>query len=56
MPFRLGPTELIVLLIVVLLVFGPGRISKIFGEIGSGIRNFRKGLGPRQEEDAVEQE
>ena len=45
MPFSLGPTELIIVLVIVLVLFGVGRISKIAGEMGSGIRAFRKGLG-----------
>ena len=40
----LGWPELIVLLVIVLLVFGVGRISKIAGELGSGIRAFKEGL------------
>jgi sec-independent protein translocase protein TatA len=44
MPFRLGPTELIIILVIVLLLFGVGRIGKIAGELGSGIRSFREGL------------
>ena len=43
-----GP-ELIIILVIVLLVFGVGRISKIAGELGSGIRAFREGL--KDEED-----
>ncbi len=41
---RLGPTELIIILVIVLLLFGVGRIGKIAGELGSGIRAFREGL------------
>ncbi|MGA9532540.1 MAG: twin-arginine translocase TatA/TatE family subunit [Anaerolineales bacterium] len=41
---NLGPFELIIILVVVLLVFGVGRLSKIGGEMGSAIREFRKGL------------
>lgn len=41
---RLGPTELIIILVIVLLVFGVGRIGKIAGELGGGIRAFRDGL------------
>lgn len=41
---NLGPVELIIILVVVLLVFGVGRLSKIGGEMGSAIREFRKGL------------
>jgi sec-independent protein translocase protein TatA len=40
----LGPTELIIILVIILVLFGVGRISKISGELGSGIRAFREGL------------
>ncbi len=39
-----GPTELIIILLIVVVLFGVGRISKIAGELGSGIRSFREGL------------
>jgi sec-independent protein translocase protein TatA len=51
---RLGPFEIIAILVVVLLLFGPGRIGKIAGEIGQGIRNFRDGLGAKKEDDPQE--
>lgn len=51
MPFRLGPTELIIILVIIILLFGVGRISKISGEMGSAIRNFRKGLNPEEEQN-----
>jgi len=41
---NLGPTELIIILAIVLLLFGVGRVSKIGGEMGSAVANFRKGL------------
>lgn len=40
----IGAPELIIILVVILLIFGPGRIAKIAGELGSSIRNFREGL------------
>ena len=40
----LGGGELIIILIIVLLLFGVGRVSKIGGELGSAVANFRKGL------------
>lgn len=49
---RLGPTELIIILLIVVLLFGVGRISKISGELGSGIRAFRKGLEGDEEKKA----
>jgi sec-independent protein translocase protein TatA len=48
---RLGPTELIIILIIVVLVFGPGRIGKIAGEIGKGIKSFRDGLSDEKKDD-----
>lgn len=39
-----GFPELLIILVVVLLIFGPGRIGKIAGELGSGIRAFKDGL------------
>jgi sec-independent protein translocase protein TatA len=51
---KLGWPELIILLVIVLLVFGVGRIGKIAGELGSGIRAFKEGLSgekDKQEED-----
>lgn len=46
----LGPTELIIILIIVILLFGVGRIGKIAGELGGGIRAFREGLKGDEEE------
>ena len=44
MPNWLGGPELIIILVIVLLIFGVGRIGKIGGELGKGIREFRKGI------------
>ena len=44
MPFRLGGPELIIILVIVLLIFGVGRVGKIGGELGKGIKEFRKSL------------
>ena len=43
--------EWIVILVIVLLLFGPGRIGKIAGELGRGIKAFREGLGKDQPDD-----
>lgn len=53
----LGPTELIIILVIVVILFGVGRIGKIAGEMGSGIRSFREGLkGDDEEEETTETE
>ena len=48
---RLGPMELIILLVIVVLLFGPGRIGKIAGELGKGIKSVREGLGGEKKDD-----
>jgi len=45
----LGAPELIIILIIILLLFGPGRIGKVAGELGKGIKNFRDGLGGKDD-------
>jgi sec-independent protein translocase protein TatA len=53
---NLGTTELIIILIIVLLVFGVGRVSKIGAELGQGIREFRKGIAEEIEKDDQEKQ
>ncbi|MEY2818443.1 MAG: twin-arginine translocase TatA/TatE family subunit [Chloroflexota bacterium] len=43
-------TEWIVILLIVILVFGPGRIGKVAGEIGKSIKSFREGLSGGEDE------
>ncbi len=40
----LGPTELIIILLIVAVLFGPGRIANLGGELGKAIHEFRKGI------------
>jgi sec-independent protein translocase protein TatA len=49
MPIRLGTPELLILLVIVLLLFGVGRIGKIASELGRGIREFRQGISDEGE-------
>ncbi len=51
-----GWPELIIILVIVLLLFGVGRIGKIAGEMGKGIRSFKEGLqGDDKEKDKKEE-
>lgn len=45
----IGVPELLIILVVVLLLFGPGRIARTAGELGKGLRAFRDGLSGNQE-------
>ncbi len=44
-----GIPELLIILVIIILLFGPGRIGKIAGELGKGIKNFRDGLSGKDE-------
>jgi len=48
---HLGWLEIVGVLLIVIIIFGVGRISKIGSEFGKGIRNFREGLKGDQVED-----
>lgn len=47
--FHLGTTELIIILVLVIVLFGAGRIGKIAGELGKGVRDFQSGLKGEEE-------
>lgn len=38
---EIGLPELLIILVIILLLFGPGRIAKTMGELGSGLRSFK---------------
>ena len=42
MPFNLGPTELIIVLVIVMILFGVGKLPEIGGAVGKAIREFRE--------------
>lgn len=51
MPFNLGTPELLILLVIVMILFGVGRIGKLGAEFGKGIRELRRGLAGDDEAD-----
>ena len=44
MPFRIGVPELIILMVVVMMVFGVGRLPQVSGTIGKALREFRSAV------------
>ena len=52
--FGLGTTELIIILILVLVIFGAGKLPQVGGALGKGLRNFKSGIKDSDQEDAVE--
>lgn len=53
---RFGTWEIIIVLVIVLLVFGPGRITKVASEMGKGIKAFKDGLNEDKPEDEETEE
>ena len=45
-----GAPELLIVLVIVLLIFGVGRLTRVGGELGRGIREFRKGIRGEDED------
>jgi sec-independent protein translocase protein TatA len=48
---RLGLPELLILLVIVIVLFGPGRFGKVLGELGSGLKSFKDNLSSEKKED-----
>jgi sec-independent protein translocase protein TatA len=42
--FGLGTQELLIILVLVLVIFGAGKLPQVGGALGKGIRNFKKGI------------
>ncbi|MCX6064705.1 MAG: twin-arginine translocase TatA/TatE family subunit [Chloroflexi bacterium] len=49
--FGFGTTELIIVLVIVILLFGVGRIGKIAGELGKGVHDFQNAFKADPEKD-----
>jgi sec-independent protein translocase protein TatA len=42
--FGLGTTELIIILVLVMIIFGAGKLPQVGGALGKGLRNFKDGV------------
>ena len=49
----IGWPELLIVLVVVILIFGPGRLAKTMAELGKGIRSFRDTFSSEEHSDSV---
>ncbi len=48
--FGLGTTELIIILVLVMIIFGAGKLPQVGGALGKGLRNFKDGVKEADEE------
>jgi sec-independent protein translocase protein TatA len=51
-----GPTELILILVIIVIFFGVGRLPEVFGAVGKGLREFRKAATDENREDKTASE
>ncbi|MDT8419850.1 MAG: twin-arginine translocase TatA/TatE family subunit [Desulfuromonadales bacterium] len=42
--FGLGTQELLIILVLVMIIFGAGKLPQVGGSLGKGLRNFKKGM------------
>jgi sec-independent protein translocase protein TatA len=51
--FGIGMPELLIILVIILIIFGAGKLPEIGGAIGKGIKNFKKATNEPDEIDAA---
>jgi sec-independent protein translocase protein TatA len=51
MPFKLGPLEIGLILVIILVVFGVGKLPQVGAAIGKSIRAFKEGQTGEEEEE-----
>jgi sec-independent protein translocase protein TatA len=44
--FGLGTTEMVIILVLVMIIFGAGKLPQVAGSLGKGLRNFKDGMDP----------
>jgi sec-independent protein translocase protein TatA len=54
MPFGIGATEMIILLVVILVVFGPKRLPEMGRSLGKGMREFKDSISGKDDDDRDE--
>ena len=52
--FGLGTQELLIILVLVMIIFGAGKLPQVGSSLGKGLRNFKKGMNDADEEEIEE--
>jgi len=53
---NLGWTEILIIVVIVVLLFGRGKISGMMGDVAKGIKSFRKGMADEDDSPAKAQD
>ena len=53
MPFGIGVTELVILLVALLVIFGPKRLPEMGRSLGKGMREFKDSIAGKDDDEAV---
>ena len=53
--FGLGTQELLIILVLVMIIFGAGKLPQVGSSLGKGLRNFKKGVSDAEEDDEIEE-
>ena len=53
---QIGPTELIIVLVIVLIIFGPKRLPGLGRQLGSGMREFKESISGKTRDDDEDDE
>jgi sec-independent protein translocase protein TatA len=48
----IGVWQIVLILAIVLIIFGAGKLPKVMGDMGKGIKSFKAGINEKEEEDA----
>ena len=51
----IGPWQIILILVIVLIIFGAGKLPRVAGDLAKGIKNFKKGMNEDDKAETAEE-
>ena len=50
----IGVWQVVLILVIVLIIFGAGKLPRVMGDVAKGVRNFKKGMNDELSDDATD--